>query len=114
VSNANREADIQVASNAVQVAQADRDRDVKKAQFKAIAIQKGRKRSRRSGSPGRAGEELKVRQAERDAAEKEAQIEVQAKEAARREQELAATIVKPAEAQRAKLVIDAEAPSRSP
>ncbi|OHB65391.1 MAG: hypothetical protein A2Y76_10495 [Planctomycetes bacterium RBG_13_60_9] len=110
VSNANREADIQVAGNAVQVAQADRDRDVKKAQFKAIADAERAKAEQAFGIALAEQEKtLKVRQAERDAAEKEAQIQVQAKEAARREQELDATIVKPAEAQRAKLVIDAEA-----
>ncbi len=37
VSDCNREADITVASNAIKVSEAERDRDVKKAQFKTIA-----------------------------------------------------------------------------
>ncbi len=110
VSDATREADIQVASNAVQVAQAERDRDVKRAQFKAIADTERAKAEQAFGIALAEQEKtLKVRQAERDAAEKEAQIEVQCKEAARKEQELDATVVKLAQANRSKQVIDAEA-----
>jgi flotillin len=110
VSDATREADIQVAGNAVQVAQAERDRDVKKAQFKTIADTERAKAEQAFGIALAEQEKtLKVRQAERDAAEKEAQIEVQCKEAARKEQELEATVVKLAEANRTKQVIDAEA-----
>ncbi|MCU0916139.1 MAG: SPFH domain-containing protein [Planctomycetes bacterium] len=110
VSDANREADIQVASNAVQVAQAERDRDVKKAQFKTIAdTEKAKGDQAFAIAMAEQEKTLKVRQAERDAAEKEAQIEVQAKEAARKEQELTATVVKIAEANRCKQVIEAEA-----
>jgi len=110
VSDATREADIQVASNAVQVAQAERDRDVKKAQFKTMADTERAKAEQAFGIALAEQEKtLKVRQAERDAAEKEAQIEVQSKEAARKEQELDATVVKLAQANRTKQVIDAEA-----
>jgi flotillin len=110
VSTANREADIQVAGNAVKVAEAERDRDVKKAQFKAIADTEKAKADQAFGIANAEQEKtLKVRQAERDAAEKEAQIEVQCKEAARKEQELDATVVKPAQANRSKQVIEAEA-----
>jgi flotillin len=110
VSNANREADITVASNTVKVAEAERDRDVKKAQFKTIADTEKAKADQAFGIAMAEQEKtLKVRQAERDAAEKEAQIEVQTKEAARKEQELDATVVKPAQAERAKQVIEAEA-----
>jgi len=110
VSDANREADIQVAGNAVQVAQADRDRDVKKAQFKTIAdTEKAKADQAFAIAMAEQEKTLKVRQAERDAAEKEAQIEVQTKEAARKEQELAATIVKLAEANRTRQVIEAQA-----
>jgi flotillin len=110
VSDANREADIQVAGNAVQVAQAERDRDVKKAQFRTIADTERAKAEQAFGIALAEQEKtLKVRQAERDAAEKEAQIEVQMKEAARKEQELAATVVKIAEANRTKQVIEAQA-----
>jgi flotillin len=109
VSDANREADIQVAGNAVQVAQAERDRDVKKAQFKTMADTERAKAEQAFGIALAEQEKtLKVRQAERDAAEKEAQIEVQCKEAARKEQELEATVVKLAQANRTKQVIDAE------
>ena len=80
VSDANREADIPVASNAVKVAQAERDRDVKKAQFKAIADTERAKAEQAFGIAMAEQEKtLKVRQAERDAAENEAQIEVQAR-----------------------------------
>jgi flotillin len=110
VSDATREADIQVAGNAVQVAQAERDRDVKKAQFKTMADTERAKAEQAFGIALAEQEKtLKVRQAERDAAEKEAQIEVQCKEAARKEQELEATVVKLARANRTKQVIDAEA-----
>lgn len=110
VSDANREADIQVAGNAIQVAQAERDRDVKKAQFRTMADTERAKAEQAFGIALAEQEKtLKVRQAERDAAEKEAQIEVQMKEAARKEQELAATVVKLAEANRTKQVIEAEA-----
>jgi flotillin len=110
VSNANREADITVASNAVKVAEAERDRDVKKAQFKTLADSEKAKADQAFAIANAEQEKvLKVRQAERDAAEKEAQVAVQAQEAARREQELEATVVKPAQAERAKQVIEAEA-----
>ena len=52
---------------------------------------------------------LKVKQAERDAAEKEAQIKVQQQEATRKQVELEATIIRIAEAERLKAVIQAEA-----
>jgi flotillin len=110
VSNANREADITVASNAVKVAEAERDRDVKKAQFKTIADTEKAKADQAFAIANAEQEKmLKVRQAERDAAEKEAQVAVQTQEAARREQELEATVVKPAQAERTKQVIEAEA-----
>jgi flotillin len=110
VSDANREADIQVAGNAIKVAEAERDRDVKRAQFKTLADTEKAKGDQAFGIAMAEQEKtLKVRQAERDAAEKEAQIEVQSKEAARKEQELNATVVKLAQADRTKQVIEAEA-----
>jgi len=110
VSNANRDADITVASNAVKVAEAERDRDVKRAQFKATADTEKAKAEQAFGIALADQEKtLKVKQAQRDAAEREAQIEVQAREAARKEQELEATVVKPAQAERARQVIEAEA-----
>jgi flotillin len=110
VSNCNREADITVASNAIKVSEAERDRDVKRAQFKATADTEKAKADQAFGIAMAEQEKtLKVRQAQRDAAEREAQIEVQAREAARKEQELEATVVKPAQAERARQVIEAEA-----
>jgi flotillin len=110
VSDCNREADITVASNAVKVAEAERDRDVKKAQFKATADTEKAKAEQAFGIAMADQEKtLKVKQAQRDAAEREAQIEVQTREAARKEQELEATVIKPAQADRARQVIEAEA-----
>ena len=110
VSDCNREADITVASNAIKVAEAERDRDVKKAQFKTTADAEKAKAEQAFGIALADQEKtLKVKQAQRDAAEREAQIEVQTREAARKEQELEATVIKPAQAERARQVIEAEA-----
>jgi len=110
VSDCNRDADITVASNAIKVAEAERDRDVKKAQFKTTADAEKAKADQAFGIAMADQEKtLKVKQAQRDAAEREAQIEVQTREAARKEQELDATVVKPAQAERARQVIEAEA-----
>jgi len=109
-SDAQKEAAVVVANNAVAIAQAERDRDVKKAQFKVVADTETAK-SNQALAIATADQEktLRVKQAERDAAEKEAQIIVQEKEAARRLQELNATVVQTAEAARKKSVIEAEA-----
>ena len=109
-SDAEREAAVVEASNAVATAEADRDRDVKRAQFKVVADTEKAKADL-AGNIQTADQEkvLKVKLAERDAAEKEAQILVQQKEAARRQQELNATVVQVAEAERKRAVIDAEA-----
>jgi flotillin len=110
VSNCNREADITVASNAIKVSEAERDRDVKKAQFKVTADAERAKAEQAFGIALADQEKtLKVKQAQRDAAEREAQIEVQTREAARKEQELDATVIKIAQAERARQVIEAEA-----
>jgi flotillin len=109
-SDAEREAAVVEASNAVATAEADRDRDVKRAQFKVVADTEKAKADL-AGNIQTAEQEkvLKVKQAERDAAEKEAQIMVQQKEAARKQQELNATVVQVAEADRKRAVIEAEA-----
>ncbi len=110
VSNCNREADITVAANSIKVAEAERDRDVKKAQFKVTADSEKAKADQAFGIAMAEQEKtLKVRQAQRDAAEREAQIEVQTREAARKEQELEATVIKLAQAERTRQVIEAEA-----
>jgi flotillin len=109
-SDAEREAAVVEASNAVAVAEADRDRDVKRAQFKVVADSETAKANQALAIATADQEKtLKVKQAERDAAEKEAQIKVQEKESARKQQELNATVVQVAQAERQKAVIDAEA-----
>lgn len=109
-SDAEREAAVVEAANAVAVAEADRDRDVKRAQFKVVADTE-RAKADQAGNIQTAEQEkvLKVKLAERDAAEKEAQIQVQQKEASRKQQELNATVVMVAEAERKRAVIEAEA-----
>jgi flotillin len=110
VSDCTREADITVASNAIKVAEAERDRDVKRAQFKTTADAEKAKADQAFGIAMAEQEKtLKVKQAQRDAAEREAQIEVQLREAARKEQELEATVIKIAQAERTRQVIEAEA-----
>ncbi len=109
-SDAEREAAVVEASNAVSMAEAERDRDVKRAQFKVVADAELAKANQALGIATAEQEKvLKVRQAERDAAEREAQITVQAKESARKQQELNATVVQVAEAARQRAVIEAEA-----
>lgn len=109
-SDAQKEAAVVVANNAVAVAEAERDRDVKRAQFKVVADSETAKANQALAIATAEQEKtLKVKQAERDAAEREAQILVQTKEAARKHQELNATVVKVAEAERERSVIQAEA-----
>ena len=113
VSDANRTAEITVAQNDVMVAQAQRDRDVQKAQFKVMADGE-RAKAEKAFDIQLADQDktLRVRQAERDAAATEAQTHVQEMEAARKQQELVATVVRPAEAGRLQAVIEAEARKR--
>ncbi len=109
-SDAQKEASVVVANNAVAVAEAERDRDVKRAQFKVVADSETAKANQALAIATADQEKtLKVKQAERDAAEREAQILVQTKEAARKQQELNATVVQVAEADRKRSVIQAEA-----
>jgi flotillin len=109
-SDAQKEAAVVVAGNAVQIAEAERDRDVKRAQFKVVADSETAKANQALAIATADQEKtLKVKQAERDAAEKEAQIMVQQKEGARRQQELNATVVQVAEADRKRAVIEADA-----
>ena len=109
-SDAQKEAAVVVANNAVQIAEAERDRDVKRAQFKVMADTEMAKANQALGIATADQEKtLKVKQAERDAAEREAQIKVQEKEGARKQQELNATVVQVAEAEKKKAVIQAEA-----
>ncbi|MGV8151888.1 MAG: SPFH domain-containing protein [Candidatus Nanoarchaeia archaeon] len=110
VSTAQKEAAKVKAENEALIAEANKDRDVKQAQYKATADGELAKANQALAIANAAQEQrLKVAQAERDAAEKEAQILVQQKEAERKQQELEATVVKPAQAAKQKQIIDAEA-----
>jgi flotillin len=109
-SDAQRQAAVVVASNAVAIAEAERDRDIKRAQFKVMAdTEKAKADQALAIQTAEQEKTLKVKQAERDAAEKEAQILVQTKEGSRKQQELNATVVQVAEADRKRAIIQAEA-----
>lgn len=110
VSDAQREASITVAQNAVKVAEAEKNRNVQVASFKVTSDTEKAKADKALEIATAAQEKiLKVAQAQRDAAEKEAQIEISLKEAERKEAELVASVVKLAEAEKKKTVIAAEA-----
>jgi flotillin len=110
VSDAQRESALVTAANAAKVAEAEKDRDLKKAAFlrETSTVQA---EANMAGEIAKAAQEqrLRVAQAERDAAEREAQIQVQEKEGLRRTKELEATVVANASAERQRAVIDAEA-----
>ncbi len=110
VSDAAREASVVQAQNAVAVAEAERDRDVKKAQFKVVADSELAKADKALAIATALQEQiLLVKEAERDAAQREAQVLVAQKEAMRKEQELVATVIRPAEAAKEKAIIEAQA-----
>ena len=94
---------------AVGIADADRDRRVKVAQFDAQADSE-RATADQAGplSSARARQNVKLEEVKIEEVDRRAGIAVQQQEALRREQELVATVVKPAEAGREKAVIDAE------
>lgn len=110
VSDATRDAEITVANNAVLVAEANKNRDVQSAQYKVLADTEIAKANQALAiATAQQEQTLKVKEAERDAAETEARIEVSRKEAERMEQELVATVIRPAEAEQKRTVIAAEA-----
>lgn len=110
VSNAERDAQVTMAENAVKIALAEKDRDVSKAQFKVLADnEKAKAEMALSIATAAQEQELKVAQAHRDAAEKDAQIAVQTKEGERKTAELQATVVATARAEKDKNIIVAEA-----
>ncbi len=110
VTTAQREAAMAKAANEASIAQAEMERDVKKSEFKARSETK-KAEADKALEIALADQEktLRVKQAGRDAAEKEAQIVVQEREAQRKQRELEATIVRQAEAERQKRVIEADA-----
>lgn len=112
VSTANKEAAIVEASNRILQAEAEKDRDIKIAQFKKLADTELASANVALAIATAAQQQtLKVAEAERDAAGIQAQIQVQAKEAERMEQQLIATTIKPAEANKRAAVIIAEGAS---
>ncbi len=110
VSDAQREASVVMADNVVKTAEAERDRDVKVAQFKVIAdTEKAKANQALAIATAQQEQTLQVTQAQRDAAATEARIAIQVKEADRKKAELEATLIRVAEAERQKVVIDADA-----
>jgi flotillin len=109
VSDANRESDLVRAGNEAKVAEANKERDIKKAAFlkETSTVQA---EADMAGQIAKAAQEqrLKVAEAERDAAEREAQVKVQEKEGVRRTKELEATVVAQARADQQRAVIAAE------
>jgi len=110
VSTAQREAATVRAGNEASIAEAEMGRDIKKAEFKVKTDTK-RAEADKALDIANADQEktLRVKQADRDAAEREAQIKVQEMEAVRKQRELDASVVKLAEADRQKRVIEADA-----
>ena len=109
VSNAQRESQLVEADNAAIVAEAEKNRDVKKAGYK-VETETRKAEAEMAGAIATAARQqvLVVAEAERDRAEKEAQIGVQMKERERRTAELEATVVAEAEANKSTKVIAAE------
>lgn len=108
-SNAKREGEQTRLDNEAQVAAAQRDLDMKKAQYMAqvaeqdaIAAQAGPKAN------AIAVQEVKRQEVKVQEIETEARIAVALKEAERKEQELVGTQIRPAEAQRQAVVVAAE------
>jgi len=109
VSTAEKDAAIIQAQNAVMIAEAEKDRDIKRATFKAAADTEKAKADNALAIATAAQQlTLKVAEADRDAAQAQAQTSVQEKEAKRVEQQLIATVVRPAEAAKSAAIIKAE------
>ncbi|RPI71219.1 MAG: hypothetical protein EHM12_12895 [Dehalococcoidia bacterium] len=110
VTTAQKEAATVKAGNEALIAHAEMERDVKKAEYKVKSdTQKAQAEKAFEIANADQDKTLRVKQAERDAAEREAQIHVQEKEAQRKQMELEATIVRQAEAERQRTVIEADA-----
>ena len=121
IANAQRDADLE-ASEArkigetakivadVGIAEAERDKRIKLAQFDGDADTE-RARADQAGplSSAQAQQAVKAEEVKIEQVDRNARIAVQQQEALRREQELVATVVKPAEAERERVVIAAEA-----
>jgi flotillin len=96
--------------NLALVAQAEKERDVRKAQYLA-EVQAQDARSRQSGplAEARARQEVVAQEVQMEVIRTEKQTQVAEAEALRREKALLAEIVKPAEAQKTQTILQAEA-----
>ena len=112
--NAVREAETVRADNEAKIAEASMDRDVRKAKAQAL-IEAEAARARQAGplSDAVALRDVEVAKVKVEEARIEAQTAVQDKERARKQKELEATVVVGAEAQKKKVIIEAEARQQS-
>lgn len=108
-SDAEKEGQTKKLKNDEAIAQADRDLKVKKAELKkeTETAESDAEYARKLQDAANT-KLLNIKDADAEAADKEARISVQEKEALRMEKELIATKIKPAEATREALVIEAE------
>lgn len=108
-SEAQRAGEVAKNQNLALIAQAERDRAVKQAQFDAtIATEKARTEQAGPLAKAEAERAVLVARVESERAKVEAEIRLQETHAARREAELKATVVKQAEADRQTQIIEAE------
>lgn len=109
-SNATKESATVKAQNEAFISDAEKERDLKIADNRVKVETANAKADKANAIEMAAQDEvLKVAEAKRDAAAAEAGIEVQMKLADQKEAELVATVIKPAEASKKRVAIDAEA-----
>ena len=107
---AQREGEVAANKNLEEIAQAERDLAVKKAQLEAqVAIEAAKRDQAGPKATADAEKEVLVARVAAEQAKAEAEIELQDTVSKRREKELEATLIKQAEADREKVKIDAEA-----
>ncbi len=96
--------------NLALIAQAEKERDVRKAQFEA-EVQAQQARARQAGplAEAKARQEVVEQEVQVELVRTKKQTEVAEAEATRRERQLLAEVVKPAEAQRQQVILQAEA-----
>ncbi len=109
-STALREAKERENENLALIAQAEKERDVKKAQFEA-EVQAQQARARRAGplAEANARQQVVEQEVQIEFIRTKKQTEVAEAEALRRERQLLAEVIKPAEAQRQQIILQAEA-----
>ncbi len=110
VSDAQREASLNAASNAAKVADAEKDRDIQIAEFKVQTETKKAQADMANGiAKAQQEKQLRVIEADRDTAAAQAGIGVQEQRAKLRERELNATIITEAQAKKTAAIITADA-----